>query len=110
MALAVGILACEGPKTIEPIDLSELTISEIHKAYQEGTFNSYQLVQTYLERIDRLDKSINAITVINPNALSIAKELDKEYQKTGTLRPLHGIPIIVKDNINTKDLPTTADP
>jgi len=107
-ALAVGFLACEEPKTIEPIDLSELTISAIHKAYQEETFNSYQLVQTYLERIDRLDKSINAITVINPNALSIAKELDKEYQKTGTLRPLHGIPIIVKDNINTKDLLTTA--
>jgi len=107
-ALTVGFFACKEPNILVPIDLSELTISEIHKAYQEGTFNSNQLVQTYLERIEKLDKTINAITIINPNALSIAKELDKEYQKTGTLRPLHGIPIIVKDNINTKDLPTTA--
>ncbi len=108
MVLAVGFLACQEPKTQGPIDLSELTISEIHEAYQKGTFNSYQLVQTYLGRIEKLDKTINAITLINPNALSIAKKLDEEYQKTGALRPLHGIPIIVKDNINTKNLPTTA--
>ena len=54
--LSVGILACEEPKSIETIDLSELTISAIHKAYQEGTYNSNQLVQTYLERIERANR------------------------------------------------------
>ena len=90
------------------INLSELTISNIHKAYQEGTYTSEQLVQEYLQRIENYDTSINAITTINKQALQIAKELDEEFKKTGTLRPLHGIPLIVKDNINTAGLPTTA--
>jgi len=90
------------------IDLSELTIDEIHLAYKKGTFNSEQLVRAYLNRIEVMDEQVNAITKINPQALSIAIRLDKEYNYTGILRPLHGIPLIVKDNINTKGMPTTA--
>jgi len=77
-------------------------------AYQEGRYNSQQLVSTYTARIEQYNSKVNAITIINPKALSIAKALDEEFNKTGILRPLHGIPIIVKDNFNTKDLPTTA--
>jgi len=106
--LILEILGCQAPKPSEPIDLMELTIADIHKSYEQGIFNSQQLVEAYLDRIEQLDEKINALTVINPNALFIAKELDEEYQKTKVLRPLHGIPIIVKDNINTKELPTTA--
>ena len=90
------------------MDLSELTITAIHNAYENGTCNSQELVAAYLDQIKEIDGEINALTFINLNALSIAKELDEEYQKTKILRPLHGIPLIVKDNINTKGLPTTA--
>lgn len=104
----IGILGCQAPNSEEPIDLSELTITDIHKAYENGNYSSQQLVEAYLDRIEQLDEKTNALTIINPNALSIAKELDEEFQKTNILRPLHGIPLIVKDNINTKGLPTTA--
>jgi len=101
-------IACESPKLAQPLDVTELTISNIHQAYQEGNFTSEQLVAAYLDRIHQFDTLINAITTINPDALSIAKELDEEYKRTHVLRPLHGIPIVVKDNIQTKGLPTTA--
>ncbi|WP_229599459.1 amidase [Runella rosea] len=91
-----------------PINVEELTITQIHAAYKKGTFTSQQLVAAYLERIKQLNSQINAITTLNPQAIAIAKALDEEYKRTKVLRPLHGIPIIVKDNINTKGLATTA--
>ena len=110
--LTIVFISCknqkEAPTNDPTIELSELTISNIHKAYQEGSFTSKQLVQAYVERIENFDGTINAITVTNPKAIAIAEALDKEYKETGLLRPLHGIPIIVKDNINTAGLPTTA--
>ena len=108
MILYIGIIGCQIQQKTQPIELAELTIAEIHSAYEAGSYNSQQLVLAYLTRINELDSEINALTTINPNALSIAKELDKEYERTKVLRPLHGIPLIVKDNINTKGLPTTA--
>ncbi|MFN8347651.1 MAG: amidase family protein [Spirosomataceae bacterium] len=91
-----------------PINVEELTIAQIHSAYKKGTFTSEQLVAAYTERINQFDKQINAITTLNPHAMAIAKALDEEYKRTKVLRPLHGIPLIVKDNINTKGLATTA--
>ncbi|MGB5666361.1 MAG: amidase [Maribacter sp.] len=108
IVLILSVIGCLAPKHAEPIDLTELTIADIHAAYIEGTYNSQQLIEAYLKRIQNFDGEINAITTINQNALLIAKRLDEEYEETKTLRPLHGIPIIVKDNINTADLPTTA--
>ncbi|MFT6838768.1 MAG: amidase [Sediminicola sp.] len=90
------------------ISLEELTISEIHTNYSNGVYNSEQLVQAFIGRIKTKDSSINAITYINPEALAIAKRLDEEFKSTGKLRPLHGIPMIVKDNFNTIGMPTTA--
>ena len=92
----------------QPVELEELTIAQIHQAYQRGAFNSQQLVRAYLRRIDEQNDKVNAITILNPDALEVAKSLDEEFEKTGKLRPLHGIPLIVKDNINTAGLPTTA--
>lgn len=100
--------ACQSSKTATPIELSELTVAQIHAAYEKGEYSSEDLMQAYLDRIAKLNDTINALTTINPEALAIAKKLDEEFAKTGKLRPLHGIPIIVKDNINTKGLPTTA--
>lgn len=93
---------------VNPINLSELTVAQIHSAYKKGTFTSQELVAAYIDRINQFDKQINSITSINPQAMAIAKALDEEYKRTKILRPLHGIPLIVKDNIQTKGLATTA--
>ncbi|WP_235009879.1 amidase [Algoriphagus boritolerans] len=99
--------ACQAPDKT-PINLEELTISEIHHAYQNGNFSAEDLTKAYLDRIEALDSSLNSISITNSEALAIAKKLDEEFKKAGKLRPLHGIPLIVKDNINTTGLPTTA--
>ena len=104
----ITVTGCGSSKPAAPADLLELSIAEIHRYYEEGVLTSRQLTEFYLERIGQLDDSLNAITTINPNALAIADELDREFAGTRKLRPLHGIPIIVKDNINTKGLPTTG--
>lgn len=100
--------SCQETEQSGKINLEELTIADIHKAYIEGAYNSQELVTAYISAVEKTDEEINAITIINPNALNVARSLDKEYQKTKILRPLHGIPLIVKDNINTIGLPTTA--
>lgn len=107
LVILMGFSLCKSPRP-EPINLEELSIAQIHQAYSEGSYSAQDLVRAYLSRIDSLDTSLHSISVMNPEALAIAKRLDEEYQKTGKLRPLHGIPMIVKDNINTKGLPTTA--
>ncbi len=91
-------------------NIMETTISKVHQAFENGGLTARQLVQMYLDRIEAYDQStkLNSIVVVNPNALNKADELDAEFKKTGKLRPLHGIPIIVKDNYDTYDLPTTG--
>ncbi len=88
----------------------EATISEIHARVKKGDLTFKDLTQTYLERINRYDKRsrLNAVVVVNPNALAAAEQLDREFQDTGRMRPLHGIPVIVKDNYETKDMQTAA--
>ena len=97
----------EQPKKFE---LMEATISEIHQAIRSGETTCLDLVNAYLKRIATYDQStrLNAIVILNPNARAVAKKLDEEFTRTGKLRPLHGIPIIVKDNYDTKDLQTTG--
>ena len=102
------LIGCNNEQKKTNIDVEELTISEIHQAYQSGSYNSQQLVEAYTKQINFHNEKLNAISIINPNALIDAKRLDEEYKNTGVLRPLHGIPILVKDNINTIGLPTTA--
>jgi len=103
-----GTLSLDAQKRATAIDLSELTVAQVHSAYKKRIYNSQDLVAAYLARIEKFNPAINALTTINPDALKIAKALDDEFRKTGKLRPLHGIPIIVKDNFNTKGLPTTG--
>jgi len=90
--------------------IEETTIAEIHKAFKKGQLTSRQLVDFYLERIEKYDQSsgLNSIVVVNQDAQKRADYLDKMYSQTKKLRPLHGIPIIVKDNYETKDMQTTA--
>lgn len=107
-AAALLFSNCETTNKEVTVDVNELTVAEVHKAYKTKTYNAEKLVSAYLERIRKYNGRINALTTINPEALDRAKELDAEFKRTGKLRPLHGIPIIVKDNFNTKGLPTTA--
>jgi amidase len=90
--------------------IEETTISSIHDAFRSGDLTARQLVEAYLKRIDFYDQpmNLNALVILNENALKRAEELDNEFRETGTLRPLHGIPVIVKDNYDTWDMQTTG--
>lgn len=88
----------------------ETTIADIHAAYQNGTLTARQLVQIYLDRIEAYDKkgpAINAVISTNPKALEEADRLDAAFEKSGFVGPLHGIPLIMKDQGDVKDMPTT---
>lgn len=76
-----------------------------------GRLTARQLVQHYLERIEAYDKrgpALNSLITLNPHALAVADSLDARFRRSGLTGPLHGIPVIVKDNYDTRDLPTTA--
>jgi amidase len=92
-------------------NLVDATIADINAAFDAGALNSQELTQLYLNRINAYDDSgpnLNSLITVNPDALQTAAALDVERQTTGARSPLHGVPIIVKDNYNTFDLPTTA--
>ena len=92
--------------------MDELSIADLGKMLDKGEVNSRKLVETYLDRIDSIDRNspgLNSIIELNPEALSIADTLDIERTAIGTRSPLHGIPVILKDNIDTADqMSTTA--
>ena len=92
--------------------VEERSIASLRRGLRDGEMTSVELVSAYVERIARLDKSgptVNSIIELNPDALEIAASLDRERRKRGVRGPLHGIPIVVKDNIGTLDrMQTTA--
>ncbi len=91
-------------------NIVDATIADIHAAFKAGNLTVRQLVQLYLDRIAAYDKkgpAINALISINPGALDEADALDKAFAKSGFVGPLHGIPVIVKDQADVKGMPTT---
>lgn len=90
------------------LSLSEMTIEHLHQALANKEITVVELVKYYLERIETLDSKINAIISINPKALEEAQRLDEIYLTSGFVGPLHGVPVLVKDNFETVDLETTA--
>ena len=95
---------------VQPFRLMEASIEDIHNAYQSGELTSRQLVQLYLDRIEAYDKNgpnINSIITLNPRALEEADRLDAAFTASGFIGPLHGIPVIVKDQADAQDMPTT---
>ncbi len=109
--LLAGVLSCSVEQSEPSFSVDETTIAEIHQAMREGRTTARQLVEQYLARIAAYDKqgpAINSFITLNPNALRRADELDRRFAEAGFTGPLHGIPVIVKDNYDTSDLPTTA--
>jgi amidase len=97
----------------KPFDLEEITVAELQEGLQSGKYTARSLAEMYLARIEAVDKQgpgLKAVLEINPDALAIADELDKERKNKGVRgRPLHGIPVLIKDNIDTADkMATTA--
>jgi amidase len=95
----------------ELLDLEEITVDQLQERYDNGNLNASQVVRAYLDRIEEIDKNgpgLNSILTVNPNALEIADSLDRERRDGNVRGPLHGVPIILKDNINTADMQTTA--
>ena len=91
-------------------DVVETTIGAIHAAYRAGTLTAKNLVQTYLDRIAKYDQqgpAINSLISLNPKALEEADRLDAALKTSGMVGPLHGIPVIVKDQADVREMPTT---
>jgi amidase len=113
--LQLGALSGAAPALSTPVrrfELEEATIADLQRGMKSGAFTSRSLTEKYLERIDEIDKrgpAINSVIEINPDALAIARALDKERLERGPRGPLHGIPVLIKDNIGTHDrMMTTA--
>jgi amidase len=99
-----------GQSQTKPFQLVETTVEEIHAAYKSGKLTTRQLVQMYLERIEAYDKkgpNINCVITVNPRALVEADLLDAAFKKSGLSGPLHGIPVLIKDQADTIGMPTT---
>ncbi len=118
---ATTIAAITNPATALPnsksesppaFDLEELTITDLQQGLQSGKYSSRELVEKYSDRINDIDKKgpgLNSVIEMNPDAERIAAELDRERKEKGARSPLHGIPILIKDNIDTQDrMMTTA--
>lgn len=97
---------------VGPFELDEITISELQDGMRSGKFTAQSLVEKYTQRIEEIDKNgpgVNAVIEMNPDASSIAAALDQERKAKGPRGPLHGIPVLIKDNIATADrMMTTA--
>ena len=106
---AEGGAPCHAQGRNDGFGLMETTIEDIHTAFKSG-YTARQLVQAYLDRIAAYDKqgpTINSIITLNDRALEDADRLDAAYRASGVVGPLHGIPILVKDEIDTAGMPTT---
>ena len=93
-------------------ELDEITIDDAQKAFQSGQYSSRSLTEKYLARIQEIDKTgpqLNSVIEVNPDALQIADAMDRERNSKKPIGPLHGIPVLIKDNIDTLDgMSTTA--
>ncbi|MFC4314498.1 amidase family protein [Steroidobacter flavus] len=107
-ALLISYTVCVRAAAIE---FDAATISDLNRAFEANTLTSEQLVQQCLARIEAYDDNgpkLNAVITLNPKALEIARALDAERKSKGPRSPLHGIPVLLKDNYDTFDMPTTG--
>ncbi|MFT5532782.1 MAG: amidase [Burkholderiaceae bacterium] len=108
---AIGTIAVPADATNTPINLVDADVAQLQAAMRSGALTSHALTTHYLARIKAFDKSgphLNAVIERNPDALAIASALDAERKATGPRGPLHGIPVLIKDNIATADAMQTS--
>jgi amidase len=105
-------IVASGAPDKDAFDLNELTLADLHQGIKSGKYTARGLAEKYLGRIEAIDgtgPSLHSIIEINPDALPLADELDRELNATGPRGPLHSIPVLIKDNIATADrMATTA--
>ena len=104
LASSAGQMAAQG------FEVEEATIADVHAALLSGELTCVGLVQSYLDRIEAYDKRgprLNAIATLNPRALEEAVRLDDSLAAGGLTGPLHCIPVLLKDQVETSDMPTT---
>src|SRR6185295_13630531 len=102
--------AQNGRQTAVPFQVVEASVADIHAAFAKRALTARALTQQYLDRIEAYDKrgpELNSIITINPHALEDADRLDAQFKRSGLVGPLHGIPVLVKDEIDTAGMPTT---
>lgn len=111
-AAALGLLGASSAWSAgRTFELTTASIADINAAFDAGALSSEKLVQLYLKRIEAYDEKgpkINAVLALNAKALETAKALDAERKAKGPRSPLHGVPVILKDVFDTKDMPTTG--
>jgi Asp-tRNA(Asn)/Glu-tRNA(Gln) amidotransferase A subunit family amidase len=94
----------------ESFSIVDVTVSELHEAFRSGELTSRALVERYLDRIEAYDRdgpTINSVITVNPNARNRAAALDERFDESGPVGPLHGVPVLVKDQVSTADIVTT---
>ena len=110
VSFALAFATIGFPLRAQSFAVEEATIAEVHAAFQSGDLTCEGLVQSYLARIDAYDKQgprLNAIAIVNPEALPEARGLDDAFATGGLTGPLHCIPVLLKDQVETRDMPTT---
>ena len=111
VAALVALAAWTNVAAQRTIDLDQATIADVNAAFAKGTLTSERLTQMFLARIEAYDRkgpSLRAVIAVNPRALDTARAMDAERKTKGPRSPLHGIPIVLKDNIDTADMATTG--
>src|SRR5262245_8403163 len=110
IALVLCALSLAPAFAARTLTLDSATIDDLNAAFDAGTLTAERLVQLSLARITAFDRggpALHAVITLNPKALETARALDAERKAKGRRSPLHGIPVVLKDNYDTSDLPTT---
>lgn len=108
LCVLLAASAARGTLHAQAVDVTEMTVADVLDGYATGAFTAEELTRAFLARISRYERHYNAFVSMNPDALAIAQALDVAYAGSGPVGPLHGVPVVIKDNIDYGGLVTTA--